>query len=107
MYAFRKMNCEYSCEGNKRGGGNKFLENYPLSGLIKGGMVEFRVKFFDEYLTNVEYFVVQVVCKIICSTSSMFFTVFIDISLIFVQLGLENFGKTVRDPILITFARVY
>ena len=39
---------------------NKFLEIYPLSGLIKGGRVEFRVKFFGEYLTNVGYFVVQV-----------------------------------------------
>ena len=29
----------------------------------------------------------------------MFSTVFIDISLIFAQLGLENFGKTVRDPL--------
>ena len=28
----------------------------------------------------------------------MFSAVFIDISLIFVQLGLENFGKIVRDP---------
>ena len=28
----------------------------------------------------------------------MFSTLFIDISLIFVQLGLENFGKTGRDP---------
>ena len=28
----------------------------------------------------------------------MFSTVFIDISLIFVQLGLEYFWKTVRDP---------
>ena len=36
----------------------------------------------------------------------MFSTVFIDISLIFVQLGLENFWKTVRDPPFITFARV-
>ena len=86
---------------------NKFLEIYPLSGLIKGGRVEFRVKFFGEYLTNVGYFVVQVVIKIICSTSSMFSTVFIDISLIFVQLDLENFGKMVRDPPSITFARVY
>ena len=37
----------------------------------------------------------------------MFSTVFIDISLIFVQLGQKNFGKTVRDPPpFITFARV-
>ena len=36
----------------------------------------------------------------------MFSTVFIDISLIFAQLGLENFRKTVRDPPFITFARV-
>ena len=28
----------------------------------------------------------------------MYFTVFTDISLSFVQLGLENFGKIVRDP---------
>ena len=28
----------------------------------------------------------------------MFSTVFIEISLIFVQLDLENIGKTVRDP---------
>ena len=37
------------------------------------------------------------VSKIVCSTSSMFSTIFIDISLIFVQLGVENFGQTVRD----------
>ena len=35
----------------------------------------------------------------------MFSTVFIDISLIFVQLGLENFGKTVRDPPLLLPSR--
>ena len=29
----------------------------------------------------------------------MFSTLFIDVSLIFVQLGLENFGKRVRDPL--------
>ena len=44
-----------------KGGVNKFLESYPLSGLIKGGRVEFRVKFFGEYLTNVGVF---------CSTSA-------------------------------------
>ena len=106
MCAFKKMDCD-SCKGNKRGGVNKFLESYPLSGLIKGGRVEFRVKFFGEYLTNVGSFVVQVVIKIICSTSSMFSTVFIDISLIFVQLCLEDFGKTVRDPPLLLPSREY
>ena len=35
----------------------------------------------------------------------MFSTVYIDIPLIFVQLGLESFGETVRDPPSITFAR--
>ena len=60
MYAFKKMDCEYSCEGNK-GGVNRFLESYRLSGSIKGGRVEFRVKFFGEYLTNVGFF---------CSTSA-------------------------------------
>ena len=60
MYAFKKMDCEDSCKGNKRGV-IKFLESYPLSGLIKGGRVEFRVKFFGEYLTNVGFF---------CSTSA-------------------------------------
>ena len=34
---------------------------YRLSGSIKGGRVEFRVKFFGEYLTNVGFF---------CSTSA-------------------------------------
>ena len=31
----------------------------------------------------------------------MFSTVFIDITLIFLQLDLEVFGKTVRDPLLL------
>ena len=35
----------------------------------------------------------------------MFLTRFIDISLIVFQLGLENFGKTVRDPPFINFAK--
>ena len=49
----------------------------------------------------------EVFSKIILSISSFFSTVFIDISLIFVQLGLENFRKTVRDPPpFITFAGV-
>ena len=58
------------------GGFNKFLESCPLSGLIKGGRVEFCVKFFGKYLTKVEYFVVKVISNIICSTSSMFSTAF-------------------------------
>ena len=66
MYAFKKMDCEYSCEGNK-GGVNRFLESYRLSGSIKGGRVKFRVKFFGEYLINVGFFVVQVFSKIILS----------------------------------------
>ena len=36
----------------------------------------------------------------------MFFTVFTDISLIFIQICPENFGKIIRDPPFITFARV-
>ena len=42
-----------------KGGVNKFLESYPLSGLIKGGRVEFRIKFFGEYLTS----------RVFCTTS--------------------------------------
>ena len=45
--------------------------------------------------------------KLFCSTSSILSTVYFDISLFFVQLGLENFGKIVRDsPPFIIFARV-
>ena len=62
-------------------------------------------KFFGENPKNVgspySNIVVQVVSKIIWSISSMFSTVFIDISLIFVQLSIENFGK------IVTSARVY
>ena len=36
----------------------------------------------------------------------MFSIVLVDILLIFVQLVLENFVKTVRDPPFITFSRV-
>ena len=45
-----------------------------------------------QYLCN---FVIQVNSKLICSTSLMFATAFIDISLIFVQLGLEKSGKMI------------
>ena len=31
----------------------------------------------------------------------MFSTVCIDIPLVFVQLGLENFGKIIKDPLLL------
>ena len=37
----------------------------------------------------------------------MFSTVFMDISLIFVHLGLENFVKTGRDPPLLLPSREY
>ena len=50
--------------------------------------MEFRENSFSENQKNVGYplcnFVVKVVSKIICSTSTIFSTVFIDISLIFV-----------------------
>ena len=75
--------------------------------IIKGGLIKvdegriFR-KFFGEnpkkcrvtlqYLCN---FVIQVNSKLICSSSLMFATAFIDISLIFVQLGLEKSGKMI------------
>ena len=50
------------------------------------------------YRVTLHFFNHLVISKNICSISSMFSTVFIDISLSFVPLGLENFGKTVRDP---------
>ena len=66
--------------GSKRWGGT--------FGIVFGENKKCRVTL--KYLFN---FVVQVISKFFCSSSSMFSTVFIDISLIFVQLGLENFGK--------------
>ena len=44
------------------------------------------------------YFVVQVVRELIYLPSSTFFNVIIDILLILVPLGLENFGKIIKDP---------
>ena len=90
---------QYSRKGNKRG-------------IIKGGGGIFG-QFFGEskkkcrvalsYLCN---FVVDVFSKLICSTSSMFSTVFINISISLFQLGLENLRKILKDPPFITFARV-
>ena len=79
--------------------------NPTLAMVIKGGVNKRGVWIFGIFLLwkskkCICNFVVEVVSKIIWSTSSMFFTVFIDISLIFVHLGLENFWKTITSLLL-------
>ena len=84
--------------------------NPTLAMVIKGGVDKRGGWIFGIFLLwkskkCICNFVVEVVSKIIWSTSSIFFTVFIDILLDFVQLCLENFGKiiTLANISLYTF----
>ena len=78
---------DYSCKSNKG------------EGLVKGGGVDKEGVFKKIQIGDKpNHFVAQVVSNLSHSTASMFLIVFEDISLIFVQLDLEDFWKIIIEP---------